>query len=182
MGGSGVYMYNVILIPRIDKENTAPHKMGEPEFRKFNEALKACLGLIPDMKWENQIIYELAQLTNNVYITLYEDGPILRYGVLEHDKDTDQITFSKKLLFWGSLNDISDNSEEMSRYKKFFARLDCVDIIPGVQGVNPFGEQKTAWYRGTNVSVYLFILYMTHPFICLFYTLVHWLTFICIFY
>ena len=112
-----MYTYNVILIPRIDKKNTAPHKMGESEFRKFNEALKACLGLIPDMKWENQILYELAQLPNKVSITLYEDGPILRYGGLEHDRDTDQITFSKKLLFWRSLNDILDILEETDHYK-----------------------------------------------------------------
>ena len=81
--------------------------MGESEFRKFNKALKPCLSLIPDMKWENQIIYELAQLPNKMSITLYDNGPILRYGALEHDNDTDQILFSK-LLFWGSLNDISD--------------------------------------------------------------------------
>ena len=50
MDDSGGFNYIVILIPRIDKENTAPRKMGESEFRKFHEALKSCLNVVSDMK------------------------------------------------------------------------------------------------------------------------------------
>ncbi len=82
-------------------------------------------------------------------ITLYSEGPVIRYGVI--GRMTSKVTRSLlKNCILGTLLD--EINKEFSTYSMLFMEAGSVEIIPGVNGINPYGSQGTLWYRGPNLA------------------------------
>ncbi len=150
--GKTNFNYKFIIIPRIDREYLTPIAMSMSQFHKFKSAVKSVVDISKEQTWCNQIIYEASSLPNFVSLQLYDTTPMLCYGHLIHDRQTDTITFGKRLPFWAPLTDLDKLIEEKELYKNFFTGKIPLTIIPGVQGINPFDELTTVWYRGDNLT------------------------------
>ena len=80
-------------------------------------------------------------------ITLYSEGPVIRYGVIW--RMTSKVTRSTNCILGPLLDEIN---KEFSTYSMLLMEAGSVEIIPGVNSINPYGSQDTLWYRGPNLA------------------------------